>query len=329
LDTVSKKETVSFVLTACYTPHTRIYHITQKDPQSQELILKIATVFHQEKEVAGLITTHGCLPIPLLNQRLNQDWPTDLLQILVEGQLEEIQSWFHRNRDSISQEYQTDFIPPKSIQYAPLYRQPRKIWGIGLNYKTHADDLSEELPQSEPASFMKPDTTIIGPGDTINIPILSERTTGEAELGLIIGKECKDVPREDWLSVLAGFTNIIDMTAEDILRRNPRNLTQAKSFDTFFSFGPILYTPDEVDQVFDLQVETVINGKVEAKNTVSYMNFPLDFLVSYHSQIMTLLPGDIISSGTPGAFPLTNGDVIECRISGFQPLKNNVIDLKY
>ena len=197
-----------------------------------------------------------------------------------------------------------------------------------VEVKAHAEDLSERLPDSEPASFMKPDTTIIGYNDKIKIPKLSQKTTAEAELGLIFGKKCKNVHPEDWRSVIAGFTTIIDVTAEDILRRNPRNITQAKSFDTFFSFGPIFYTIDEVNDPFRLQVQTVINSNVHAENIVANMTFPLDFLVSYHSQIMTMLPGDIISSGTPGAVPLKNGDVIECRIDGFQPLKNNVVDLK-
>jgi 2-keto-4-pentenoate hydratase/2-oxohepta-3-ene-1,7-dioic acid hydratase in catechol pathway len=290
--------------------------------------LKIATILHQGHEVSGILIDNGCLPIPILKQRLNKNWPDDLFTILVEDRLEEIKQWLTTNIGSIPQDFENEFIPSESIQFRPLYRHPRKIWGIGLNYKAHADDLSEKLPDKEPASFMKPDTTIIGFDDTIKIPLMSERTTGEAELGLIFGKKCKDIPRKNWRSALAGFTNIIDMTAEDILRRNPRNLTQAKSFDTFLSFGPILYTVEEVKDPFNLQVETVINGKVQAKNIISNMTFPLDFLVSYHSRIMTLLPGDILSTGTPGAAPLIHGDVIECRISGFQPLRNKVIDLK-
>ena len=290
--------------------------------------MKIATILHQGQEVTGILSEDGCLPIPLLKQRLNNDWPDDLYNILVEDKLNEIRDWFTSNIGSIAQDFKNELVSTESIQYRPLYRHPRKIWGIGLNYQDHANDLSEKLPDTEPASFMKPDTTIIGLDDTIKIPLLSERTTGEAELGLIFGKKCKDLPREDWRSVLAGFTSVIDMTAEDILRRNPRNLTQAKGFDTFFSFGPILYTIDEVDDPFDLQVQTVLNGKVQAKNTVSKMSFPLDFLVSYHSQIMTWLPGDILSTGTPGAVPLTHGDVVECRISGFETLRNKVIDLK-
>ncbi|NNE34784.1 MAG: fumarylacetoacetate hydrolase family protein, partial [Rhodothermales bacterium] len=107
-------------------------------------------------------------------------------------------------------------------RFGPLYRRPRKIWGIGLNYADHARDLSESPPTGEPASFMKPDTAIIGPGDPVRLPIMSNRVTGEAELAIIIGTECRNVPREDWLSVVGGFTTVVDMTAEDILRRNPR-----------------------------------------------------------------------------------------------------------
>jgi len=290
--------------------------------------MKIATILLDGQEVAGIITDYGCLPIPFINQRFNKNWPHNLFSILTEERLEEIKKWFYQNSDSLSQELEELSIPKKLIQFAPLYRRPRKIWGIGLNYKAHAEDLSEKVPTSEPASFMKPDTAIIGFDDTIKIPTLSEKTTGEAELGLIFGKKCKNVKRGEWRSVLAGFTMIIDMTAEDILRRNPRNLTQSKSFDTFFSFGPILYTIEEVKDVSSLQVQTIINGKVYAENTVANMTFPPDFLVSYHSQIMTMLPGDILSTGTPGAAPLKNGDIIECCISGFQTLINHVIDLK-
>jgi 2-keto-4-pentenoate hydratase/2-oxohepta-3-ene-1,7-dioic acid hydratase in catechol pathway len=130
-----------------------------------------------------------------------------------------------------------------------LYRRPRKIWGVGLNYVEHAGDLSESAPADKPASFMRPDTTIIGPGEEIVLPDQSERVTAEAQLALVIGREAKDVPEEDAPSVVAGFTTVLDMTAEDILKRNSRYLTRAKSFDTFFSFGPELVTPDEVADV--------------------------------------------------------------------------------
>jgi 2-keto-4-pentenoate hydratase/2-oxohepta-3-ene-1,7-dioic acid hydratase in catechol pathway len=290
--------------------------------------MKIATIQYKSQNSASIVTDFGYLPIPLINQNFNKDWPQDLFAILTEGILDEIKQWFYQNKMASSPEVEDLCIPKESVTLEPLYRQPRKIWGIGLNYEAHAKDLSEHTPKSEPASFMKPDTTIIGHKDTIKLPLLSEKTTGEAELGLIFGKRCKHVEREDWLSVLAGFTTIIDMTAEDILRRNPRNLTQSKCFDTFFSFGPILYTVEELTNVSSLKVQTVLNGKVCCENKVANMTFPPDVLVAYHSKLMTLLPGDIIATGTPGAVTLSDGDMIECRITGFEPLINPVMDLK-
>ncbi len=290
--------------------------------------MKIATVLYNSQNCACIVTDFGYLPILLINQKINKNWPKDLFDILNEDCLDEIKEWFYQNSISSSREVEKLCIPQQSVKFAPLYLRPRKIWGIGLNYEAHASDLFEKTPKLEPASFMKPDTTIIGFNDTIKIPKLSEKTTGEAELGLIFSKTCKNVKPEDWLSVLAGFTTIIDMTAEDILRRNPRNLTKSKSFDTFFSYGPILYTVEEIKDVSTLKVQTILNGKIGVENSVANMTFPPDHLVAYHSQIMTILPGDIISTGTPGAVTLKDGDRIECHISGFQPLINPVIDLK-
>jgi 2-keto-4-pentenoate hydratase/2-oxohepta-3-ene-1,7-dioic acid hydratase in catechol pathway len=144
----------------------------------------------------------------------------------------------------------------------------------------------------------------------------------------VIARTCKNVNPPEWLDFVAGFVSIIDMTAEDILRKNPRYLTLAKSFDTFFSCGPWLVTPDEIEDVLALEVATVINGKVHACNQVRNMTFTPDMLVAFHSGVMTLLPGDIISTGTPGAAVLKDGDHIACRISGFKTLENPVRDLK-
>ena len=118
------------------------------------------------------------------------------------------------------------------------------------------------------------------------------------------------------------------MTAEDILRQNPRYLTLSKSFDTFFSLGPELVTPDEIGDTAALTVATIHNGNVHAQNTVAHMTFSPARLLSFHSAVMTLLPGDIISTGTPGAAVIAHGDTVECRIDGFAPLVNPVVDLK-
>ncbi|MGP4079074.1 fumarylacetoacetate hydrolase family protein [Pseudalkalibacillus sp. R45] len=288
--------------------------------------MRLATIKRYGQEKAAIIIEEGAILVESLNRNTNSSWATTLFEIIQSGQLNRMKEWYQSEGNQLSEFH--EIIPKSEIEYAPLYRHPRKIWGIGLNYVEHASDLSEKAPNTEPASFMKPDTTIIGPNDTIKIPHQSDRTTAEAELGVIIGKECKNVSEEEAHEVIAGFTTIIDMTAEDILEHNPRYLTRSKSFDTFFSFGPELVTPDEVDEVHDLNVSTVINGELHRKNVVSNMTFRPWHLVSFHSKVMTLLPGDIISTGTPGAVVIRDGDVVECHIDGFEKLTNQVKDLK-
>ena len=287
--------------------------------------MRLATVRLEGVETAAVVFDNGAVPIVVINDSLGTGWPTELLLLVAGDHLGDLRRW----RDELSadelEEISDEAVPLSEISYAPLYRRPRKIWGIGLNYVEHAEDLEEASPTDEPASFMRPDTTIIGPGEEILLPDQSERVTAEAELALIIGREAKDVSEEEAPSVVSGFTTVLDMTAEDILRKNPRYLTRSKSFDTFFSFGPELVTPDEIAEVGALEVFTVLNGEVRRTNTVSSMMFSPWWLVSFHSQVMTLLPGDIISTGTPGAVVIREGDVAECRISGFEPLSNPVV----
>lgn len=290
--------------------------------------MKLATLRRPGSESAALVLPEGLLPLAALNQRLGRAWPTDLLALITSGELSRLNDWYRQGGREACVALRDELLPRDQVVFGPLYRRPRKIWGIGLNYVAHAADLAEKAPNEEPASFIKTDNTIVGPGDPIAIPLQSEKTTGEAELGVILGRECRDVPESDWLSAVAGFTTILDMTAEDILRKNPRYLTRSKCFDTFLSFGPVMLTPDEVPDVLKLKVATVINGRVHAENVVSNMTFPPPYLVSFHSRVFPWLPGDILSTGTPQAVPLSHGDVLECRIDGFETLRNPVIDLK-
>jgi 2-keto-4-pentenoate hydratase/2-oxohepta-3-ene-1,7-dioic acid hydratase in catechol pathway len=223
----------------------------------------------------------------------------------------------------------TPFTPVSDVTFAAPYRAPRKIWGIGLNYVEHASDLHERAPSEEPASFLKGDHTIIGPYDSIPVPWQSERTTAEAELGLVIGRECRDVSERDALSYVWGVVPVLDQTAEDILARNPRFLTRAKNFPGFFAFGPAIVPMAQVLQQFGalsaVEVETVLNGSVHRSNTVANMTFSPEFLVSFHSMVMPLYPGDIISTGTPGAVQVRPGDVAQCRIPRVGELSNPVV----
>jgi 2-keto-4-pentenoate hydratase/2-oxohepta-3-ene-1,7-dioic acid hydratase in catechol pathway len=220
------------------------------------------------------------------------------------------------------------FRDPSSGDFGAPYRRPRKLWGIGLNYVEHAADLAEGVPD-EPASFMKGDHTIIGPGEPIPVPGQSLRTTAEAELGLVIGRYCRNVEESEAMDYVYGVCPLLDQTAEDILERNPRFLTRSKNFPGFFSFGPRIVPLAEAvghtGSLADLEVSTVINGRVHRTNTVSNMRYDPAFLVSFHSKVMPLFPGDIISTGTPGAVHVRPGDIVECRIPGVGVLTNPVI----
>ncbi len=290
--------------------------------------MRLATLMVDGKEQLAVCMPGGCAPVAEVNRIFDSRWPETMEAMIQTQQLESFGDWYGRTGRGKLDARRDLWLEVEQCVYSPPFRRPPKIWGIGLNYSAHARDLSEQSPTAAPASFMKPFTTIIGPGETIAIPLLSHKTTAEAELGIIIGKRCKDVERRRWLDVVAGFTTILDMTAEDILRQNPRYLTMSKSFDTFFSFGPQVVTPDEIEDIARLNVATVINGRTHAENTVDHMTFTPDALVAYHSQVMTLLPGDIISTGTPGAVPIQHGDTVQCRITGFETLENRVIDLK-
>lgn len=213
------------------------------------------------------------------------------------------------------EEAPTNRVAVEHLSLAAPLEEPGKLWGIGLNYADHASDLNEDSP-SEPASFMKPTTAVTGPGGPIRLPpeTISNRVTAEAELAIVIGRTCSDIEEADVDDVVAGYVPVIDMTAEDILERNPRFLTRSKSFDSFLVFGPSLVTTDEVGELDELSVRTVVNGDVAAENRIYNMMASPRKLVSFHSKVMTLEPGDVISTGTPGAKHITPGDVVKAEV---------------
>lgn len=205
--------------------------------------------------------------------------------------------------------------------------QPGKLWGIGLNYADHAEDLDEVRPE-EPASFVKPPSVAAGPGTPIRLPPadVTDRVTAEAELGVVLGRTCSNVPEDDFSDVVAGFVPIIDMTSEDILERNPRFLTRAKSFDTFLVAGPYIAVPENVEEFFDqVTVRTVVNDEIVSENTLDGMLFKPPELLNYLSQSTTFQPGDIISTGTPGAGVIEDGDTARAEVEPITDLETDVV----
>lgn len=220
------------------------------------------------------------------------------------------------------------FAPLNGAVFGAPYRHPRKIWGIGLNYVEHASDLTESVPE-EPASFMKGDHTIIGPGDPIPLPPQSDRVTAEAELGLVMGPTARGVGEAEALDHVWGVCTVLDQTAEDILARNPRFLTRSKNFPGFLSFGPAIVPLSEVlasaPRLADLKVSTLLNGVAHRGNTVAHMRYSPEFLVAFHSEVMPLFPGDLLCTGTPGAVHIRPGDSAGCVIPGVGELSNPVV----
>jgi 2-keto-4-pentenoate hydratase/2-oxohepta-3-ene-1,7-dioic acid hydratase in catechol pathway len=205
------------------------------------------------------------------------------------------------------------------------YDVPPKIWCIGLNYKTHAEDINAVQPE-EPGSFMKPASCMFGPGGDIVLPPahVSDDVDAEGELGVVIGKTCRFVPMSDVPSVIFGYTTTLDLTALDVLRKNPRYLTRAKSIDTFFSFGPVITTADEIADVDGLEVITEHNDGVCSRDFVRNMRHRPYELVRFHSDFFTLYPGDLISTGCPKGARIKRGDRVAARIEGVGLLRANV-----
>lgn len=279
--------------------------------------MRLASVLREGRAVAAVVGDRGVVAVEDIAPRLPTD---DAMELLDEKLWLEVTAAAARAAADL-------YVPVGNAVFTAPYRRPRKIWGIGLNYRDHAADLSETAPD-QPASFIKGDHTIIGPDEPIVIPRQSERTTVEAELGIVIGRYCRDVSEEEALDYVWGVTAILDQTAEDILRQNPRFLTRAKNFPTFFCFGPELVPMAEVTErigaLEDIEVSTVVGGEQRRTNSVANMTHRPGSLVSFHSQMMPLYPGDIISTGTPGAIPVADGDEAEAVIPGIGHLKTTV-----
>jgi 2-keto-4-pentenoate hydratase/2-oxohepta-3-ene-1,7-dioic acid hydratase in catechol pathway len=197
--------------------------------------------------------------------------------------------------------------------------EPSKIVAVGRNYAEHAKELGNEAP-SEPIIFLKPPSALLPPNGTIIRPPQSQRVDFEGELAIVIGREAKNVTRAQWRDYVLGFTCADDVTARDLQKKDVQ-FTRGKSFDTFCPLGPCIET--EIDPS-SLALTTRVNGEVRQNGNTAQMVFACDVLVEFITSIMTLLPGDVILTGTPaGVGPLAAGDIVEVTIEGIGTLRND------
>jgi len=203
--------------------------------------------------------------------------------------------------------------------------QPSKIVCVGRNYADHAAELGNDVPK-EPLLFLKAPSSLIHNGDEIVIPTYSGRVEHEGELAVIIGDVCRDLPDDaDVSEYVRGYTCLNDVTARD-LQKSDVQFTRAKSFDTFCPMGPHIETDLDVT---DLRVTTRVNGEVRQDGRTSQMVFPVEFLIRYISRMMTLMPGDVIATGTPaGVSRMAPEDICEIEIEGIGILKNPVAETR-
>jgi 2-keto-4-pentenoate hydratase/2-oxohepta-3-ene-1,7-dioic acid hydratase in catechol pathway len=196
-----------------------------------------------------------------------------------------------------------------------------KVVGIGRNYAAHAAEMGNDVP-TEPLMFLKPNTTVVGPGDPIFYPRQSSNVHFEGELAVVIGRICRDVAPDRVKDVVYGYTIGNDVTARD-LQKSDVQFTRAKGFDSFCPLGPWIET--DLDPS-DLRVQTHLNGDLKQDGTTQDLIFDVPTLVAHVSSVMTLLPGDVILTGTPdGVGPMTPGDEVDVTISGIGTLTNKVV----
>ena len=278
--------------------------------------MRLCTFEYAGTTEAGILKGDKILPISQLNAKRGANFPRALLALIQADAAPALRA--------LAQGLEPD-IPLADVRLHIPYPNPGKVWCIGLNYRSHAEDLSEVQPE-EPGSFMKPSSSFFEPGGAIELPPedLTSDVDAEGELALVFGKRCRDVPLEEVPNVIFGYTTTLDMTALDILARNTRYLQRSKSFDTFFSFGPIIVTADEIDDVNALEVQTIHNSEVFSRDFVSNMKHRPFKLAAFHSRVMTFEPGDILSTGCPKGARIKPGDTVEARIEGVGRLRASV-----
>jgi 2-keto-4-pentenoate hydratase/2-oxohepta-3-ene-1,7-dioic acid hydratase in catechol pathway len=200
--------------------------------------------------------------------------------------------------------------------------RPSKIVCVGRNYREHAAELGNKMPD-EPLLFLKAPSAIITSDEEIVVPGASQQVEHEGELGVVIGRVARNIPSgEDPLSYVLGYTCVNDVTARDLQRKDVQ-FTRGKSFDTFCPVGPWIETDVDPGNV---AVETRLNGEVKQKGNTADMAFPVAFLIRFISEIMTLYPGDLIATGTPaGVSRMKPGDIVEVEVAGIGVLRNRVV----
>jgi 2-keto-4-pentenoate hydratase/2-oxohepta-3-ene-1,7-dioic acid hydratase in catechol pathway len=282
--------------------------------------MKLATFTHANRRRIGVVTDAGVVDLAQAAPEL----PTTLLGLLEAGPTALLAA--HRAAETGTP------IPLADVRLEAPISRPPKFLAIGLNYADHVRESGIDTP-AHPTVFNKQSTCVIGPGDAIHLPRVSSALDYEGELGIVIGRRCRHVSRDDAADVIAGYLVVNDATVRDWQLRVP-TWTMGKSFDTHGPIGPWIVTADEIGDPHQLRLRTFVNGELRQDSNTKELIFDCFALIEHLSTAFTLEPGDVIATGTPSGVGIARkppallkaGDVVRIEIEGIGSLENPVID---
>ncbi|MED1469174.1 fumarylacetoacetate hydrolase family protein [Bacillus salipaludis] len=292
--------------------------------------MKLLTFVKDGKQSLGVKTDKGIIDVAAALSVIEWDnIPINIMEVIEGGQttVAKLEEYVNHLEVSSVISYVLD---ENEIEWGPCVTHPNKIICVGLNYSKHADETNAPYPEV-PILFNKFNNTLTGHQRDIAVPKVTEKLDYEVELGVVIGKKAKDVPQENALDYVFGYCPVNDLSARDLQLKTPQWML-GKTCDNFSPMGPYLVTADEVGDPQSLNLKTIVNGEVRQNSNTSDMIFSVDRIVSYISMHMTLVPGDIILTGTPEGvilgYPeekqiyLKPGDVVTVEVEKLGVLTN-------
>ena len=278
--------------------------------------MKIATYQYNNQISVGIVTDEGICPAP---EKYNGH--NGMIRFLQDS--EQANKEFMNNEDTL--------IPLENCQLLAPIAKPEKFFGVALNYADHIEETGLETPEY-PTFFNKQNTCVVGPNDVIHLPTVSEKLDYEGELGVVIGKRCRNISYEEAKTVIAGYTIVNDVSVRDWQIRS-HTWTLGKSFDTHGPCGPWIVTPDEIGDPHKLNIKTWVSEDKRQDFSTEHLVFDCYYLIEYLSKVMTLEPGDIIATGTSSGVGvkmkprgyMQAGDIVKIEVENIGSLSNPVV----
>jgi len=281
--------------------------------------LRLASIVVDGISHAALLVDDRLVLLRDLNAQWRTQFPEDLDGLVQMGAVDEVRRRVERVAPDMSHA-----IPRHTATWAPLLERPKNLWGVGLNFKQHAKDLGADKSMPVPSGFHRPTTCLAGHASTLRIPTSWGVITGEAEIGAVIGKPLFRASRDEARAAIAGYTALLDLTAEELLRKDTRYIGRAKAFPQSVVVGPFLVTPDDWEPGADTTIKTLWNGEPKRSGQVRDMTWEPWSLLADFSHVFPWSPGDILQTGTPGAVPLEPGGRLGAEVDGLPPLEAKI-----